>query len=337
MGLSGKVTVLMAAYNVESYIAEAIQSILDQTYDDFTFLIINDASTDKTEDVILSFNDKRIVYKKNPTNMGVGKTVHDGMDMIDSKYVVRFDADDISYPRRIETLVNYLENNPSLPIASSFFEIIGSAFPNPTIVENPFQLRTRALFECPVSQYIILDNHFLKKNGIYYNPDLRVAEDYDLYLKVLRIANIAKIPEVLVKYRRHKKSLTSTQYTLQDEFATNLKLELLRELSGLELTNSEREVYMAYSFHRKLVNPLQLSLLKSVLEKVRNEYFGQNQYSLDKNYYLKIEYEKLKILLVENKTLGFPILIAYLKNYAFDFRIFLGLGLFLRIVKYRYF
>src|SRR5947208_475701 len=101
------VTVLMTVYNVDKYIRQAIESILNQTFSDFIFLIVNDASEDKSEEIIKEYKDKRIKYFKLPQNLGLAGALNKGLEMIDTKYFIRMDSDDISVLTRFEILVNY--------------------------------------------------------------------------------------------------------------------------------------------------------------------------------------------------------------------------------------
>ncbi len=334
MGICGKVTVLMGVFNSELFLKEAMDSILNQTFKDFKFLIINDGSTDRSEEIIMSYEDDRIIYAKNPENIGIGRTVRKGMEMIQSKYVIRVDSDDISYPDRFQEQVDYMDSHPEIAIAGTLFDVMGNPINGSGHYESSLKIRTRALFECPIIQpSIIINNEFIKKYNLNYDKRFEVAGDFALFLDTLKYGELAIIPKKLMSYRRHKGQVTSKKYNLQDEFSTKKKLELLEELSGVTLSEEERKLYMAFSFHRKLEDSDDIFALKKILKKVRQGYFDQKSYKLDKNYYKKIEYEKLKILLIENKTLGFPILLSYFKCYAFNFRIFMGLGLFLRIVK----
>lgn len=334
MDILGRVTVLMGVYNSELYLADAINSILNQSYKDFKFLIINDGSTDKSEEIILSIKDDRIIYLKNPENIGIGRTVRKGMEMIQSKYVIRVDSDDISFPERFQEQVDFMDSHPEIAIAGTFFEVMGDPIKISDQYESSLKIRTRALFECPIIQpSIIINNEFIKRHQLNYDRRFEVAGDYALFLDTLKFGDLAIIPKKLMSYRRHTGQVTAKKYNLQEEFSTTKKLELLKDLSGLDLSSKERDMFMAFLFFRKLKSASKISDIKNVLHKIRKGYFGQSQYALDKNYYMKIEYDKLRVLLIKNKTLGFPILIAYLKNYALDFRIYMGLGLFLRIVK----
>ena len=105
-----KITVLMPAYNAAEYIAEAIESVLLQTFSDFELLIINDGSTDDTANIIRSFSDKRIVLIQQE-NQGVAAALNNGLLHARAEYIARFDADDICFPERLQIQVQFLDDN----------------------------------------------------------------------------------------------------------------------------------------------------------------------------------------------------------------------------------
>ena len=113
------ITVLMSVYNGERYLHEAIESILNQTFTDFEFLIINDGSTDSTRDIITSYTDSRIRLIDNEQNIGLTKSLNKGIDLARGKYIARMDADDISMPERLEVQYNFLEKNIEYSLVSS--------------------------------------------------------------------------------------------------------------------------------------------------------------------------------------------------------------------------
>ncbi len=327
----------MGVYNSELYLKEAIDSILSQSFKDFKFVIINDGSTDDSEQIILSYNDVRIIYLKNSENIGIGRTVRKGMEMIHSKYVIRVDSDDISYPERFATQIDFMDRHPEIAVAGTHFDVIWGEYRSSELTETPLEIRTRALFECPIIQpSIIINNDFLRKHNLNYDFRFEVAGDYGLFMDTLMFGDLAIIPKKLMAYRKHKGQLSSTKYTLQDENSTTKRIEILSKLGGAIFNKRERTLYMQYSFHRKLEKTSDFLEIKILLKKIRNIYFKQNLYLLDKKYYLKLEYERLEILFIENKIHGFSLLREYLVLYGFDFRIFLFLGLSLRVLKYTF-
>lgn len=113
------ISVILPAYNAEAYLKEAIDSILAQTYTNFELLVLNDGSTDKTEEIILSYDDPRIRYIKNETNLKLIKTLNKGIDLAKGEYIARMDADDISLPMRFEEEFKFMEMHPSIDACSS--------------------------------------------------------------------------------------------------------------------------------------------------------------------------------------------------------------------------
>ena len=120
-----KISVLMPAYNAEKYIGEAIESILNQTYKDFEFIIINDGSIDRTEDIILSYDDPRIIYLKNKENSGIVASLNNGLKQAKGQYVARMDADDISLPTRFEKQLQYMESNQHIFVLGTSLILFG--------------------------------------------------------------------------------------------------------------------------------------------------------------------------------------------------------------------
>ena len=108
----------MPAYNAERYIAKSIQSILNQSFCDFELIIINDGSTDDTENIILSFDDPRIVYVKNERNLKIIKTLNKGLDLAKGKYISRMDSDDIALPELFEKEIKIFENRKDIGIVN---------------------------------------------------------------------------------------------------------------------------------------------------------------------------------------------------------------------------
>ncbi|HGF9542707.1 TPA: glycosyltransferase family 2 protein, partial [Acinetobacter baumannii] len=110
------VSVVLPAYNAELYLKEAIDSVLSQTFTDFELIILNDGSIDRTEEIILSYNDSRIVYVKNEKNLGLIGTLNKGINLAKGKYIARMDADDICLPERFKKQVDFLEKNNEIDL-----------------------------------------------------------------------------------------------------------------------------------------------------------------------------------------------------------------------------
>lgn len=114
-----KVSVVMPAFNAEKYIREAVDSILNQTFTDFEFIIINDGSTDHTKEIILEYDDPRIVLLENEKNSGIVVTLNKGIQFARGEYIARMDSDDISLCNRIERQVLFLDSHAHIGLIGS--------------------------------------------------------------------------------------------------------------------------------------------------------------------------------------------------------------------------
>jgi len=208
------VSVVMPAFNAEKYIPEAIESILNQTFKDFEFIIIDDGSSDRTWEIIQEFakKDERIVPVKNEVNINVSQTRNKGINLAKGKYIVWADSDDISLPQRIEKQIDFMESNKEVGLCGSFMEFFGSS-EKKSIREYSDKdevLRKLIFRQNPVAQpACIMRTVVLKKSGSY--PNLSLSEDLYVFFRMGEICKFSNIQEVLVRYRVHPGSLTSSK------------------------------------------------------------------------------------------------------------------------------
>lgn len=223
------VTVLMPAYNAEKFIRDSIDSVLSQTYSDFELLIINDGSTDKTEEIILSYKDHRIVYVKNEVNLKLIKTLNKGIDLAKGKFIARIDSDDVINPDRIEKEIIFLENNKEISVVSCFPYRISMS--GKYLGKSNFFSVTRSLPCKYVSNFesSICHGACLVKTEVIrtlrYNdsPDYLHIEAFDLWNRMLHSDyHGAMIPEYLYGYRENEESVCSN--FADDQFKRHLKV-----------------------------------------------------------------------------------------------------------------
>jgi glycosyltransferase involved in cell wall biosynthesis len=205
------ITVLMPAYNAECYIAEAIDSVLRQTYVDFEFIIVNDGSTDNTLNIINRFNDPRIRII-NQDNQGVAAALNNGLKHARARYIARFDADDICYPERLKKQLSFLEKNPEYILAGSDVEYISAGgdhlFNFECIAHTHEEIIQKMYFYCPFVHPAVM----YKKDTIIslggYPENAHNFEDYLLWTGIAKAGKLYNIPEPLIKYRLNPTSAT---------------------------------------------------------------------------------------------------------------------------------
>ncbi len=202
------VSVIMPVYNSQNYLTDAIESVLNQTYKNFEFIIIDDYSTDRSWEIIKKYsdNDKRIKKFRNKKNLGIAKTRNKGFKLVkkNSKYYAIFDSDDILTPNRIEEQVKFLEKNENYALIGSHIIIIdndGKEIGIRRYKTNNLDIKKRMFFYNPIAQSAVMIRASVLEEVGYYDENYSGCEDYDLWLRVAEKYKIANINKPLVKYR----------------------------------------------------------------------------------------------------------------------------------------
>lgn len=249
-----KVSVLMPVYNGSDYLQESIDSILSQTYTDFEFVIIDDASTDDTW-AILQHNagrDPRIRLLQNPQNLGLIMTLNKGIEAATGQYIARQDADDISLPQRLAREVQVMDGQPDCVMVSSNIQVIQND--NPAIIE----VLNRACSPERVTWYLLFYNHVGGHSQVMYRRDAVMAlggysqaqphiEDYELWCRLSRTdAKIVILPETLLTYRRHGQSVSAQKGQEQEQNRRKQVKDNIRDLIGKDLSLEQAKVLIGF-------------------------------------------------------------------------------------------
>lgn len=239
-----KISVIMPAYNAETYIKEAIDSILSQTYGDFELIVLNDCSKDRTEEIILSYTDPRIVYLKNPQNMGVAATLNRGLAVAGGTYIARMDADDISLPERFAQQVAFLDANPQVAVLGTNSETFDENGPLYTgwSATNPAQMKVDLLFSCGVAHPSVMMRKAVIQQLGGYDPEFEGMEDYDLWCRVAEHHGVTTLEDILLRYRVHSGQVTKNPSKKYMERLRRLKLRQLGQL-GISADNPGVELF----------------------------------------------------------------------------------------------
>ncbi len=209
-----RISVIMPVYNGEKYLRQAMESILNQSFSDFEFIIINDGSTDRTEEIVKSYNDPRIVYLKNERNLGLSRSYNKGIGACRGQYLARMDADDISAPNRFERQIQFLKKRPYVDIVGSSLTFIDEKGRKCGVWRRQLDhtdIKFSSLFSTPMIHPTIMGKTEVFKSHLY-NEELYNSEDYELWSRLLfeigtRFGNIH---EPLLFYRTYPNSFTQT-------------------------------------------------------------------------------------------------------------------------------
>lgn len=221
-----KISVITAVYNAEKYLNESIDSILVQTFKDFEYIIVNDASTDSSLDIIKMYQktDKRIKIINNDKNIGPAASRNKGLKVAKGEYIAIFDADDISLPERFQQQINFLKNKNNIFLCGTGVESIDE---NGNIINNsPTPIKSHQEIEkmLPKKNCIVHSSIMFRNEGFFYREKFVYAHDYDFYLVLLTNGlKIDNLETVLVKYRNITNNITYSKKHKQNLFASKAK------------------------------------------------------------------------------------------------------------------
>lgn len=233
----------MTAYNSMPYLEAAVDSILNQTYQDFEFIIVNDGSTDENMKAYLDgIQDKRVRVFHEP-NRGTAGGSNFGLKQCTRKYIARMDADDISLPNRLEVQVDFMENNPDVALVGSQIQVIGA---KSTGLEISIPCEHDEIYQA------LLDlNHGMNHGSCFYRNELiqkidgywkvhKFYDDWDMFLRMGEQGKLANLPIVLYQYRTLSTSLVGSRLAeMRNYFAFAVECAKRRKSGDPSLTKAE--------------------------------------------------------------------------------------------------
>ncbi len=238
------VSVLMPVFNSEKYLDFAIESILSQTFKDFEFIIIDDGSVDSSWKIVREYakRDSRIKPLRNKCNLRTTLTLNKGLKRAEGKYIVRMDADDWSYPDRIEKQFRFMEGHPEIGVSGGVIEICDERL-------NVLNKRGYPLTDKKVREKIFRYSPFahpatiwkgevLKKVG-GYNENLPLSQDYELYFRVGKVAKFGNLNKILLKLRTHNDSSSILKGKFQEQYTIYSRIKAFLEL-GYDMTFEDK-------------------------------------------------------------------------------------------------
>ncbi len=206
-----RVSVVMSVYNGERYVGEAIESILNQTFRDFEFIIVDDGSVDSTPRILASYQDPRIRIYRQP-NRGQSSALNRGIRHASGGYIARMDADDVSFPERLEREVSFLDAHREIGLVGTWCVKVDVGTGKKRVQSLPED-------DIAIRKFMTVDNPFIHSSimvrksvldtvGLY--DEGLIWQDYELWVRVAKSHRMANIREPLIMRRKHPGSLTRT-------------------------------------------------------------------------------------------------------------------------------
>lgn len=232
------ISVLMSVYNGERFLAEAVESILNQTFRDFEFIIVDDGSKDKTAGILADYAKRDARVRVIPQeNTGRSEALNNGMKVARAPLIARMDADDISLPGRFEEQMRFLSDHPDVGLLGGQAErmgpkgeSLGPYWPLPT---QDVELRDLMLrFSAFVHPAVMMKRDLVLELG-GFRKALPEAEDYDLFLRISERARVANLPQQVLRYRMHLNQASLHNMRLQTQCCVAAKAAAARRKHGL--------------------------------------------------------------------------------------------------------
>jgi len=251
------VSVLLPTFNSEKFLRQTVNSIMNQTFQDFELLVVDDASKDSTRAILQSYGDSRIRIIDGP-GKGLAAALNHGIRQARGKYIARIDADDMAMPTRFEKQVNFLDAHADISIVGTHQEHFGAYSWVHKPQADPDIIKSVLLFLCDIchSTLMLRKEDFLK-HGFFY-PEESLQEDYELWTQIMGTLRFSTIPEVLALYRVHGGSITDEKERKLVEYERNISKNALKEYFGLcvdihdmDLLQRRHNGYNSFTFSQK--------------------------------------------------------------------------------------
>jgi len=241
------VSVIMAAYNTRGFISAALDSVFSQTYPDFQIIVVDDASSDGTAEILRSYKDSRLVVLHNETRSGAAFSRNKAMDEATGEYLAVLDADDFWAPDKLETQVEFMDEHPKAAGVGSYVyetDESGKRIRAVRFPVYPGQIRCSTFFRCTiVHSSVMLRHSFMTDNELRYNEMFPGSHDFELWSRAVFAGNFHHIPRYLTYYRRNPGQISRDVTGTQKEHAIKVYLTLLQKM-GFEPTAIELDCHL---------------------------------------------------------------------------------------------
>ena len=268
-----RVTVLMPMRDAAQFLRAAMQSILTQTEGDVEFLVIDDGSGDDSLEIASSLADDRTRIVADGRHLGLVARLNQGLDMANTEFVARMDADDIAVRQRLARQLAYMDANPDVTICGSWY----TAFRGERTVwrarlpENHERLRALSLFASPFAHpTVMIRRRPFDAAGLRYDDAMETAEDYDLWERAGARVRLANVPEFLLSYRVHGSQVSAMHRERQRTVSDRVRRRAL-ERYGIDFDDEDLALQSDIAFQTGMDDPDRARAALRWLERLQTE------------------------------------------------------------------
>jgi glycosyltransferase involved in cell wall biosynthesis len=274
------VSVVLPVYNCPTYVGVAIESILNQKFENFEFLIIDDGSTDDTPQILKKYSDSRIRHIRHE-NKGLAGTLNVGINLARGKYIARQDQDDISLPERLSSQFAYMEEHPECGLLGTWAQIMEEnrlvqRFHRHPV--DPYEIKYFLMFNNPfVHSSVMIRKSVLEQVGGYStDPERQPPEDYELWSRISRVSGVANLSKIFLHYREIPTSMSRQGPAPFRARLVKLSAENIAYIAGIDL-KSDQTLNIAALIHgapELVKKPNFRSMEKILNQSARNLWVG---------------------------------------------------------------
>ncbi|MCI0439959.1 MAG: glycosyltransferase [Chloroflexi bacterium] len=215
------ITVLMTTYNVEKYVAEAVDSVLSQTFPDFELLVVEDGSLDATPEILRRYSDERIRIVRTE-NRGLTSALNTGLEAARSEFIARMDSDDACYPTRLEEELKAFQASEGTALVGSWYDIIdedGTLLATKTMPSSDMELKAALPIQNPFCHGSVMFRKAAVEAVGGYRPQFKASQDYDLWLRLSERYSMSVVPKTLYRWRLRRSGVATSARMLQRAYA----------------------------------------------------------------------------------------------------------------------
>ncbi|HUN40311.1 MAG TPA: glycosyltransferase family 2 protein [Acetobacteraceae bacterium] len=267
-----RVSVLMTTYNGAAFIARSIDSVLSQTWHDFEFVVVDDASTDRTPEILGACHDPRLRIIRHEQNQGIVASRNAGFAVASGEFVAALDHDDLYHPERLQRQVAWLDDNPRVVLLGTevILDSAGRQYtPDHPAAGDPLALRWLLLTDNPLTwSSVMFRAGAARRLGTFLRPEFELADDFDFYHRLLAIGEIARLDDVLTTYRFHAASASSHNASRLDDKAARVLATAYTPFLGADAPGSAALAVQHWLNKQPPRDAVTLDLLADILQRL---------------------------------------------------------------------